>query len=185
MSYFTAALVHTDDGYRPLDLEIDDAETMADLVELIDAAGDAELGALAVIEHEDEWFALVRVLPEGEVKVFLSDIGAVADSPYAELFADCLDSQPDAYEGDPMEGEEDYSNGDEDDDEEDEAEEGATMLELDDDSDWGGDPDIFAAEGIAADELIEQVREHGSDPARVVAHVGEKAGFAEQLEAAR
>ena len=168
MSYFTAVLAQSDDEYRALDYDVRDAG-VADVV----------------VEREDEWFALVRLTAADEVKVFLSDVHAVADSPFAELFVDYLDSQDDEYEADedayPADGEE--ADGD-DDAAEDEVEE-VPMLDLEDDAEWSGDADIFADLGVPAEELVEQSRTHASDPARVVAHVGEEAGFADRLEAAR
>ncbi|MGO2861788.1 MAG: tRNA adenosine deaminase-associated protein, partial [Brevibacterium sp.] len=59
------------------------------------------------------------------------------------------------------------------------------MLEFDPDAEWGGDADIYADRGVTAATLIDQVESYRSDPARVVAHVGEAVGFADQLEAAR
>ena len=185
MSYFTAVLAQSDDEYRALDYDVRDAADLDDLLETMRNGGEGDGEAVAVIEHEDEWFALVRLTAADEVKVFLSDVHAVADSPFAELFVDYLDSKDDEYEADedayPADGEE--ADGD-DDAAEDEVEE-VPMLDLEDDAEWSGDADIFADLGVPAEELVEQSRTHASDPARVVAHVGEEAGFADRLEAAR
>lgn len=188
MSYFTAVLAQTDDGYKPLDLDVSDSDSLDELVDALESAGEGDHDAVAVIEHEDQWFGIVRLLAGGEVKVFISDVDAAADSPYADLFADYLDAPPDDYDDDPLTLEDDYSDGDVTDDEPDDNDDdslSSSMLDLDDDAEWGGDPDIFADAGVPSEELIDQVKTYPSDPARVVAHVGEKAGFAEQLEAAR
>lgn len=183
MSYFTEILAESGEGFRPLDVDVRDAGDLDGLVDMMRTAGTEDGEALAVIEHEDEWFGLVRLCTDNEVRVFLSDLRAVELSPFAELFADYLDSQPDAYEP-----EEDFAPDPdaepEDDDAEDEDDE-VEMLEFDPDAEWGGDADIFADRGVAAADLIEQVEKYPSDPARVVAHVGEAVGFADQLEAAR
>lgn len=181
MSYFTAVLAGSDDGYRALDIDVRDAADLDDLVDMMRNAGDAEGEAVAVVEHEDEWFAIVRVSSGDEVKTFISDLRAVGDSPFAEIFADYLDSRQDEYEED--RGDEVVSEDLDSDDEEDEGE--VEMLDFDDDAEWGGDPDIFEDLGVTAEELIEQTQTHVSDPARVVAHIGEAVGFATQLEAAR
>ncbi|MGC3020945.1 MULTISPECIES: tRNA adenosine deaminase-associated protein [unclassified Brevibacterium] len=182
MSYFTEILTDSGDGYRALDVDVRDASDLDDLVDTMRGAAGDDGEAVAVIEHEDEWFGLVRLCADNEVKVFLSDLVAVEASPFAEIFADFLDSRPDAYEAEP---EEDFGidvdEAAEDEDEEDEVE----MLELDPDAEWGGDADIYADRGVSAATLIEQVEAYRSDPARVVAHVGETVGFADQLEAAR
>lgn len=184
MSYFTEILADSGDGFRALDVDVRDANDLDSLVDMMRTAGSEDGEALAVIEHEDEWFGLVRVCADNEVKVFLSDLAAVESSPFADFFTDFLDSQPDAYEAEPEEEfglDEDESADDADDEDDDEVE----MLEFDPDAEWGGDADIYADRGVTAAALIEQVEKHRSDPARVVAHVGEAVGFADQLEAAR
>lgn len=182
MSYFTEILTDSGDGFRALDVDVRDSTDLDDLIDTMRGAAGEDGEGVAVIEHEDEWFALVRLCADNEVKVFISDLAAVEASPFAEIFADFLDSRPDAYDAEP---EEDFGvEVDEVEPEEDEDEE-IEMLELDPDSEWGGDADIYADRGVSAATLIDQVEEHRSDPARVVAHVGEVVGFADQLEAAR
>ena len=182
MSYFTEILTDSGDGFRALDVDVRDANDLDDLVDMMRTAAGDDGEGVAVVEHEDEWFGLVRLCANNEVKIFLSDLGAVEASPFAEIFADFVDARPDAYDAEPEEDfglEDDEEAADEDDDEE------VEMLELDDDGEWGGDADIYADRGVSAATLIDQVEQHRSDPARVVAHVGEAAGFADQLEAAR
>lgn len=185
MSYFTEILAESSDGFRALDVDVRDATDLDSLVDMMRSAGTDDGEAVAVIEHEDEWFGLVRLAADNEVKVFISDLGAVELSPFAEIFADYLDSPDDAYEAEPEEefglDAEEPDADDEDDDVEDEVE----MLDFDGDGEWGGDADIFADRGLTPADLIEQVEKYPSDPARVVAHVGETVGFADQLEAAR
>ncbi|GAA4284565.1 hypothetical protein GCM10022261_20960 [Brevibacterium daeguense] len=184
MAYFTAVLAESDDGYRALDIDVRDAADLDDLVDMMRNAGDAEGEAVAVVEHEDEWFAIVRVTVEDDVKVFLSDVHAVAESPFAELFVDYLDSRPDEYETE--DGVPDAEPElDEDAEVEDADEDEVEMLDFDADAEWGGDADIFEDQGVASGELLEQTKTHASDPARVVAHIGETVGFADQLEATR
>lgn len=182
MSYFTAVMSRTDDGFRLLDLVVEDVADLAELADLIDGAGDgsADGDAIAVIEHEDEWFAFVRVVGE-EATVFLSDVRAAAHSPYADLFADYLDSQPDEYEEDDVVDPDEELEGDSDDEDEDEPQ----MLDFEAPPLWSGDASLFAGDGVQAAELLDQLERHSSDPARIVAHVGEAVGFAEVLEASR
>lgn len=182
MSYFTAVMSRTDDRFRPLDLAVEDVTDLAELADLIDGAGDgsADGDAVAVIEHEDEWFAFVRVVGD-ETAVFLSDVRAVAQSPYADLFVDYLDSRPDEYEEDDVvDPDEDLEEVDGDDDEDE-----PQMLDFEAPPLWSGDASLFAGDGVQAAELLDQLERHSSDPARIVAHVGEAVGFAEVLEAAR
>ena len=184
MSYFTEILADSGDGFRALDVDVRDANDLDDLVDMMRSATGDDGEAVAVIEHEDEWFGLVRLCSNNEVKIFLSDLAAVEASPFAEIFADFLDSRPDAYDAEPEEdfgAEEDEGTIAEDDDDDEEVE----MLEFDADAEWGGDADIYSDRGVPAATLIDQVESYRSDPARVVAHVGETVGFADQLEAAR
>lgn len=181
MSYFSEILADTGDGFRALDVDVRDATDLDSLVDMMRTSGSDDGEAVAVIEHEDEWFGLVRLCEDNEVKVFLSDLRAVELSPFAAIFTDYLDSRPDAYEAEPEEEfglDEEASASDEDEDEEDEEVE---MLDFDGDAEWGGDADIYADRGLPAADLIEQVEKYRSDPARVVAHVGETVGFADQI----
>lgn len=182
MSYFTAVMSRTDDRFRLLDLAVEDVADLAELADLIDGAGDgsADGDAVAVIEHEDEWFAFVRVVGD-ETTVFLSDVRAASQSPYAELFVDYLDSQQDEYEEDDVVDPDEELEEDDSEDDEDEPQ----MLDFDAPPLWSGDASLFAGDGVQAAELLDQLERHSSDPARIVAHVGEAVGFAEVLEASR
>lgn len=198
MSYFTEILTLAEGEWRALDLDVRDYATLEDLAEVMRSVSDPEGEALAVIEHEDDWFGLVRLFCEDEeLRVFLSDADAAAESPFGELFAEYLnrpellarrdEEEPEEFEEDGAdEGEQDSGEGagvaDEDADPESELDGGAVPPPS---PGWAGDADIFADRGISQEELLEQVALHSSDPARVVAHIGEAAGFAEQLEAVR
>lgn len=185
MSYFTEILAESSDGFRALDVDIRDTSDLDGLVDMMRTAGFEEGEAVAVIEHEDEWFGLVRLCADNEVKVFLSDLRAAEASPFADIFVDFLDSQPDAYDAEPDEEFGELDEGEDDDEDEDETDDDVEMLEFDAEAVWGGDADIFADRGVSSADLIEQMEKYRSDPARVVAHVGETVGFADQLEAAR
>ncbi|WP_349827094.1 tRNA adenosine deaminase-associated protein [Brevibacterium litoralis] len=190
MSYFTEILTEFPDGYRATDLDVTDHSSLDDLVDVMRGAGEVDGEAVAVIEHEDEWFALIRLTGDDDVKVFVSDIEAAANSPFADLLVDYLDSPVDEYEPEEdsysdtsdADGAEDVDgDGEPDEGEEDEV----SMFVPDPDAEFAGDVDIFADRGVPAADLIDQVGKYQSDPARVVAHVGEIVGFADQLEAAR
>ena len=83
MPYFTAALVRHGDAWAPRDVDV---EAFADLHALSDGlrmlSPDDE-PVLLLLEHEDEWFALVRVDGDDDPRVFVSDGAAAAASPYA------------------------------------------------------------------------------------------------------
>lgn len=177
MSYFTALLGHSGDRYRLLDMTPESADALTDLADYADSSGYAEDGAVAVVEHEDEWFALMR-FDDGDATVFISDADAAAASPFADLFADYLDAADDEYEDEVEPAEEEPEDSEDDEDE-------PQMLEYEQAPKWVGDAAVFADAGIGAEELLDQLEKHSSDPARVVAHVGEAVGFADALEGAR
>ncbi len=186
MSYFTAVLNENGSTFKLVDIDVDDASSLDDLIDMMVNAGEGDGDSVAVVEHEDEWFAIVRLLPSDEIKVFISDIDAAAASPYAELFVDYLDSPKDEQYEEEDFAEEDFADSDDSDDEpEDDQDEDLEMLDFESDGDTGGDADIFADRGVDAAELLEQVEKYQSDPARIVAHIGEVVGFADSLEAAR
>lgn len=86
MPYFTAALARRQATWEVTDVDLDSADTLEDLVSLFAAeAPDADPG-LILIELEDEWFAVVRIQPDvGEVRTFVSNPAAAAESRYAEV----------------------------------------------------------------------------------------------------
>ena len=141
-------------------------------------------------EIGEDWGALYGTnaskTPYTSLSVAVNDIGLntnvviIDELPAKTLVAnnDGLSCLPLYYRGETAE--EDEAAVDEEDDE-DEVE----MLEFDADAEWGGDADIYSDRGVPAATLIDQVESYRSDPARVVAHVGEAVGFADQLEAAR
>ncbi len=87
MPYFTAVLDRSGDDWQ---LRPSDLETPADLDELAEAvrAATRGRGGLAIVEREDEWFALVRVDGEEDPRVFVSDLPAARQSSFATLFDD-------------------------------------------------------------------------------------------------
>lgn len=201
MSYFTAVIAGDGQGWRARDVDIEDAGGMDDLADLLRAASYRDGPVLAVVEHEDEWFALVRVDPDGEPRVFVSDLAAAARSPYAELFAPALEEDeraalPTAGLDGPDDGPDDdgAERQEEDPDPDDDHE--PDVAELVHDADpggpvdpgtdaWAGEPDLLADLGCGGGVLRRLVTEEGDDPAAALAEVGELCGFGELLDALR
>jgi putative tRNA adenosine deaminase-associated protein len=134
-----------------------------------------------LLEREDEWFAFVRADGTDDLRVFVSDAVAAAESRYAELFAEL---PPPARRGAAA------ATGDDEqeDDDEVEAEEvavvaptvpGAVVEDL-----WAGDADLLADLGAPAD-LLTRLAVSGEDPSAATVEVGEVLGFAEALESLR
>ena len=85
--YFAALLARTSDGWQASDTELDNVETLTDLVDLAReaATGDGDDTVLVCIEHEGAWFGLVRVDGEDDPRIYVSDAAAAARSAYGEL----------------------------------------------------------------------------------------------------
>ena len=91
MAYFTAVLSPDGPGddreWRSVEIDLE-AGSPDELGDALRGAVDDDSPVLAVLEREDEWFALVRTDGPIDVKVFVSDAVAAADSAYAPLFAE-------------------------------------------------------------------------------------------------
>ncbi len=209
MAYFTAVLAATPStptapappDWQVVDVDLDD---VADVDALADALSDAsdsvEEGALviAVLEREDEWFALARPGGDG-VRLFVSDLEAAGASRFAEVFDDVptpegaraarsADDVDDTEVADAT-GEVGDATGDDGDPSGGDGREQGSA----DDADartaviagpsWAGDAALLADVGLGAEELVET--SEGNDPATALAALGERVGFVELLEALR
>jgi putative tRNA adenosine deaminase-associated protein len=91
VSYFTAVLARHGRGWRVLDLDVDDAEDLDELADLVRNALPGAGPGLAIIEREDSWFALVRVDDDGEPRPFVSDLRESLRSRYAVVLESAAD----------------------------------------------------------------------------------------------
>ena len=178
MAYFTAVLSYVD-GWRSVDVDLE-TSSPDELADVLRGVADDDSPVVAVLEREDEWFAFVRTDGAVDLRVFVSDAVAAAESRYAELFAEL--PPPARSRTTPVE-----ADGDGDGDEE-EAEEvevaaapvpGAVVEEL-----WAGDADVLADLGAPAD-LLTRLAVSGADPSAATVEVGEVLGFADVLESLR
>ena len=186
MAYFTAVLSQVDgrQDWRSVDVDLEagSPDELGDL--LRSAVDDVDTPVIAVLEREDEWFALVRTDAGVDVRVFVSDAVAAADSSFAELFAELpppngVLPRPPAS-ADATEPEDD---GDGDDGEP--ATEPAVSPEpVVAPTLWAGDADLLADLGCSAETLV-QLAAAGDDPSAATVRIGELTGFADALEALR
>ncbi len=88
--YFAAMLARTEDGWEASDTELDNVETLADLVDLARENSVADDTVLALIEQEDTWFAIVRVDGEDDPRVYVSNAAAANRSSYGAMLVDEL-----------------------------------------------------------------------------------------------
>ena len=160
MPYFTAVLARTSSRWVARDVEVEPDEPLAEIADRLRAVAADDDPVLLIVEHEDEWFAIVRVDGEEDPRVFLSDVPGVARSAYAELLA-ADEVEPDPAE--PVEDDEDAP-------------------EITDQP--GGDADVLADVGVPGGQL-KSLCEEGLPPAEVLAEVSAKAGFEELLDSLR
>jgi putative tRNA adenosine deaminase-associated protein len=85
VSYFTAVIGRAGSGWRALDVDLEDVDSLDELTQLLRSASRSGEPVVAVVEREDEWFAFLRVDDEEECRAFVSDLGAAESSHYGEL----------------------------------------------------------------------------------------------------
>jgi putative tRNA adenosine deaminase-associated protein len=174
VAYFTAVIARTSSDWRARDIEVDDVASLEDLTDQLRAVAVGDQPVLAVIEHEDEWFALVRVDGEEDPRLFVSDLGAASRSRYGSLLAAAADVDDADAAGD---DDGDADEADDDDGDDDEQEPKVAL--------WAGETDLLEDLGVSGRTLRKLVEENGDDPGAVLAEVGETVGFVELLDALR
>ena len=174
VAYFTAVIARAGSAWRARDVEVDDATSLEDLTDALRSVAVGDQPVLAVIEHEDEWFALVRVDGDDEPRLFVSDLYSASHSHYGPLLAPAAD----------VDSADEVADEDEDDDEdsdgESEAEDEEPKVAA-----WAGETDLLEDLGISGRTLRKLVEENGDDPGVVLAEVGEVVGFVELLDTLR
>lgn len=87
MSYFTAVIARRGADWRAVDVALEDAESLDEVAQMMRGASRGG-PVLAVLEREDQWFALVRVDgDDDDARSFVSDLAATERSRYAEVLA--------------------------------------------------------------------------------------------------
>src|SRR4051794_28013478 len=197
VSYFSAVIGRHGAGWRALDVDVEDVESLDELADHMRAASHDEGPVLAVLEREDSWFALLRVDAgsDDDCRAFVSDLQATERSQFADLLAPVADVDLEEYAElrESVRSAQDGVRDEEDEDEESEedvAEEPEVELEpepVDGDPPpaWAGDPGLLEDLGLSARDLVTLVVESSSDPGTVLADVGERCGFDDQLDALR
>jgi putative tRNA adenosine deaminase-associated protein len=179
VAYFTAVIARAGHSWRARDLEVDDAASLDELADLLRAVAVEDEPVLAVVEHEDEWFAIVRVDGEELPRLFVSDLGAASGSHYGELLAPAADVDSDEDDEPRAEDDED-GEGESEDDEEDAVAPAEEAIAA-----WAGETDLLEDLGVPGRTLRKLVEDNADDPGAVLAEVGETVGFADLLAALR
>lgn len=159
MSYVATVLARNTDGWTAHEVDLDDAEDIDAIAEVIAAVDDKAEHALLFLEEEDEYLAIVRVDGGGaDPRVFLSDAHAVDSFPFAALLMDGVDIAAPDDEDDTPAGH---------------------------DSEPAGDPTLVADLGTPARALLDLCNREGALPSDIVVAVAERAGALEELESLR
>ncbi|MCP3754875.1 hypothetical protein [Streptomyces sp. TBY4] len=88
--YFAALLARTEDGWEASDMELDDVESLSDLIDLARSASVDDDTVVALIEQEDTWFGVVRVDGEEDPRFYVSNASAASRSSYGSMLTDEL-----------------------------------------------------------------------------------------------
>ncbi|MEU3402663.1 hypothetical protein ABZ766_01710 [Streptomyces sp. NPDC006670] len=83
--YFAALLARTEDGWEASDLELDDVESLSDLIDLARSAAVDDDTVVALIEQEDAWFGVVRVDGEEDPRYYVSNASMANRSSYGSM----------------------------------------------------------------------------------------------------
>ncbi len=186
VAYFTAVLARVGAGWKARDVEVDDALTLDDLADALRSVSVDDQPVLAVVEHEDEWFAVVRVDGEDEPRLFVSNLYAASRSHYGSLLApaadvdDDADDLDDADDNDPDAPAAEAPGDDDDEDGQEQDQDVEEPIAV-----WAGESDLLEDLGVPGRALRRLVEDHADDPGMVLGEVGDTVGFAELLEALR
>ena len=168
MAYFTAVLARSGSAWRARDVDLDDSGDLEALGDVLRSVAVGDEPVVALIEHEDEWFALFRVDGDDDPRLFVSDFPAASLSSHAELLAPAGEARPEPPVVPPVELDDD------------EAAPKPPAAPV-----WAGDAELLDDLGVSGDALTKLVEEHVEDPAGAIADVAEQVGFADLLEALR
>lgn len=213
MSYFTTAIAFGAGAWHSYDISIDEYSSPDELAQDILGMAPREALGLALIEHEDEWFAVVRGEGDTDPVLFVSDVQAASHSPYATLLADALDpaSAIDLTGNDQEFGAAVVDTG---------AQVPASTAQTEDSTDsaptpagggtaaqnahqpstmagvlatspvvtkvqWGGDPAVLEPFGVSASDFLAAVTDYEGDPSAALAVLGESLGVSDLLDGLR
>ncbi|MFJ3879224.1 hypothetical protein ACIPW5_17400 [Streptomyces sp. NPDC090077] len=157
--YFAALLARTEDGWEASDLELDDVESLSDLIDLARSAAVDDDTVVALIEQEDAWFGVIRVDGEEDPRYFVSNASVAGRSSYGSMLTKELlgtDEEDDDLDELNLDGTEDGEDepvtayADEDDGADDEPRSGSEPLPA------GplGDPRLLSDLGVGHKELL-------------------------------
>ena len=173
MPYFAAALAHTRTGWRATELDLDEVEDSAELIDLLRDLDDQAERTLLFLEEDDVYVAIVRVDDAEDPRVFVSDIRAGEESRIAAmLLEEAGRPEPASFlvEEEILDDVEAVVSDD--------AVQSTDVLPA-------GDSDLLADLGTPSADLLRLCAHEGLLPADVITAVSEKAGCLNELEEIR
>lgn len=193
MAYFAAGLTRSTNGWAGTELDLDEIDDVAILADALrDLDEDAET-ALALIEQEDVYCAIVRVDGPEDPRVFVSDDQARAVSRIAAMLLDeaepsslAIDDEAadlndvDTVDAVDTDGAFDDGHTEDDGDGDDRPADDRGSA---DDVTPAGDPEIVADLGTSARALVALCGREGTLPGDILAAVCANAGCLDELEA--
>ncbi|MGF1647167.1 MAG: hypothetical protein ACFCVF_09655 [Kineosporiaceae bacterium] len=171
MPYYTAVVSGRDHEWELVPADLDDLEDAGEVADAVRRVTGGR-GGVAIIEHEDDWFALVRVEGEEDPQVFVSDVDAVAEGYYARLAAD-LDDGPGSAAEFEVDGTSEAGGTDA---AEDLAGAGSLQRPAELGRPWGGEAGLLEDCGLSAADLTGIVEE-APDPGAAVVEIARRLGF--------
>ncbi|MEO3785198.1 tRNA adenosine deaminase-associated protein [Actinocorallia sp. B10E7] len=105
MPYFAAVFAQTDEGWMAAEADLAESETSEDVTDLLREAALEASGetALLLIEENDAWFGVLRLVGEEDPRVFLSDGAAAHNSAIGGILSELVGDRPEpAADGDPI-----------------------------------------------------------------------------------
>jgi putative tRNA adenosine deaminase-associated protein len=89
--FFTAVMASDGNAWRARAIDVEDASDLDDLAATLRAAAHHDQPVLAVIEAEDQWFALVRVDDDDGARIFVSDLTSASAGHYGPVVSAAAD----------------------------------------------------------------------------------------------
>jgi putative tRNA adenosine deaminase-associated protein len=177
VSYFAAVLARGRDGWTATELDLDAAEDVEDVADLVRETEPGADLALLFVECEDEYLVVMRLDGDDDPRVFASDAAFAGESRVGEILLEGL--EPALGTADPAAGidgpeEADAPAGDDEGDED----ETPTLHPL-------GEADLLADLGTPAKDLLALCAHEGTLPADVMVELCSRAGCADALEELR
>lgn len=169
MSYFAAALARASEGWTAAELDLDGAEDVESVGDLLrDVLPDAEL-SLLFVEADDEYLVVLRLDDGEDLRVFGSDVEFAEASRIGEVLLNELEESevPVSLDDD------DELTAPSDDDDEEAAEPVGHPV---------GDADLLTDLGISARDLLALCSHEGMLPADVMTEICRKVGCADELQ---